>query len=154
MSGDARTGSKLPVAPSANAKRTVKRKASADATPVDRVRRICLSLPDTAEKIAWGTPTFRIHDRIFVMYTDNHHRDARAAIWCPVPEGAQAAMVSADPEQFFVPPYVGPYGWLGIRLDRDPDWSAVAEFILEAYRIIEAKQAARRVAKGRRPTKR
>src|SRR4051812_28887097 len=70
-------------------------------------RDICLSLPDTEEKIAWGSPTFRVHGRLFVMFTNNHHGDGRIAIWCAALSGAQQDLVAADPKHFFVPPYVG-----------------------------------------------
>jgi len=82
------------------------------------VRRACLALPDTTEKLAWGTPTFRVGGRLFVMWADNHHGDGRLAIWCNAAPGAQEAFVAGDPGCYFIPPYVGPSGWLGIRLDR------------------------------------
>lgn len=107
-----------------------------------RVRKICLALPETAEKIAWGEPTFRVRKKLFVMFANNHHNDGRIAIWCNAPEGAQRALVEADPVQFFVPPYVGPGGWLGIRLDSDPDWAAVAALIEQAYRTTALKKRA------------
>lgn len=104
------------------------------AGPLARVRKLCLALPDTTEKIAWGAPTFRVKGKIFVMYADNHHKDGRVAIWCMAPAGAQKTFVAADPEHFFVPPYVGPYGWLGVRLDRKLSWSVTGDIIEEAWR--------------------
>lgn len=99
-----------------------------------RVRRICLALPETLEKKAWGAPTFRVRGKLFVMFVDNHHADGRVAIWCDAPPGSQQALVGSDPEHFFVPPYVGCNGWLGIRLDRGLDWSIVTELVKEAHR--------------------
>lgn len=99
-----------------------------------RVRQICLALPESAEKIAWGAPTFRVKDKIFVMFVDNHHGDGRVALWCNAPAGSQQALVASDPDVFFSPPYVGCKGWLGIRLDRGLDWSIIAELAKEAYR--------------------
>ena len=110
-----------------------------------RIRRICLALPEATEKEAWGSPTFRVHDRIFVMFHSDHHGDGRLALWCPAPSGAQAALVESDPRRFFVPPYVGSKGWLGITLDRRPSWAVVAALIEEAYRGVAA-----RGGKGRR----
>jgi hypothetical protein len=111
-------------------------------TALTRVRKICLALPDATEKLAWGEPTFRVRDKLFVMFANNHHNDGRIAIWCNAPEGAQQALVEADPVQFFVPPYVGPGGWLGIRLDSDPDWTAVAALIEQAYQTTAQKKRA------------
>jgi predicted DNA-binding protein (MmcQ/YjbR family) len=99
-----------------------------------RIRRLCLALPESSEKIAWGAPTFRVRGKLFVMFVNNHHNDGRIAIWCNAPAGAQQAFASSDPEHFFVPPYVGCNGWLGIRLDKGLDWSVIAEMVKEAHR--------------------
>jgi hypothetical protein len=71
--------------------------------------------------------------RAFVMVMDNHHGDGRFAIWCAAPEGMQQMLVEADPDRFFVPPYVGHRGWLGVRLDRRLDWEELAGFLEDAY---------------------
>jgi len=105
-----------------------------------RVRQICLALPETTEKIAWGAPTFRVKDKLFVMFVDNHHGDGRVAIWCNAPAGSQQSLVASDPHNLFVPPYVGCKGWLGIRLDRGLDWSIVAALVKEAYRTTAPAQ--------------
>jgi hypothetical protein len=116
-----------------------KTRAAKSAKPVpragvlSRVRKICLALPDAHEKIAWGAPTFRIRDRQFAMFLDNHHGDGRLALWCKAPPGAQEALVRADPGRFFVPPYVGPAGWLGIHLDKGLDWGVIAGLVRDGY---------------------
>jgi predicted DNA-binding protein (MmcQ/YjbR family) len=115
-----------------------------------RLRKICLSLPDTEEKIAWGAPTFRVHGKLFAMFTNNHHGDGRIAVWCNAPEGAQADLVAADPKHFFVPPYVGVGGWVGIRLDTKLANGAIAALIEQAYRTTAEK---RTPAKRRRQRK-
>ena len=104
-----------------------------------RVRRACLALPDTHEKEAWGAPTFRARGRLFVMFVDNHHGDGRLAIWCNAPPGAQDALVASTPKHFFVPPYVGPQGWVGVRLDTGLKWAAVSDRIREAHRATSAR---------------
>jgi hypothetical protein len=71
--------------------------------------------------------------RAFVMVMDNHHGDGRFAIWCAAPEGMQQMLVEADPDRFFVPPYVGHRGWLGVRLDRRLDWEELAGFLEDAH---------------------
>ena len=109
----------------------------------ERIRKICLSFPDTSEKLSHGAPTWFARGRTFVMFLDNHHGDGRTAIWCNAPPGAQAALVNSDPKTFFVPPYVGPKGWLGIRLDRPrPRWREVTALIEQAYRITGVKKKA------------
>ncbi|HTR02106.1 MAG TPA: MmcQ/YjbR family DNA-binding protein [Thermoanaerobaculia bacterium] len=116
----------------ARAKKSKTRKTPRAAV-LARVRKLCLGLPEAYEKIAWGAPTFRVKDRQFAMYLDNHHGDGRLSLWCKAPPGAQEALVEADPERFFVPPYVGPAGWLGIELDRGLDWGVVAGLVRDAY---------------------
>jgi hypothetical protein len=106
---------------------------------LDHVRRSCLSLPEATEKLSHGSPTFFVR-KSFVMFLDDHHGDGRLAIWCAAPEGAQALMVESEPERFFVPPYVGHRGWLGMRLDVDPDWDEVHEVIVDAYRCVAPKK--------------
>jgi hypothetical protein len=101
---------------------------------LERVRRICLALPETSERPSHGAPTFFVHDkRAFVMVLDDHHGDGRFAIWCAAGEGMQQMLVEADPERFFVPPYVGHRGWLGVRLDRELDWDELAGIVEDAY---------------------
>ena len=98
-----------------------------------RLRAIALALPSTDEAINHGRPCFRVREKTFVMFLDNHHRDGRVAIWCKAPPGAQSMIVESDPVRYFVPPYVGPRGWIGARLDRKPDWSAVEALVAESY---------------------
>ena len=78
------------------------------------------------------------------MLLDDHHGDGRFAIWCAAPAGDQARLVDADPERFFVPPYVGHHGWLGVRLDRGVDWQEIAGIVEDAYCEI----APRRLVEG------
>jgi len=113
-----------------------------------RLRAICLALPETTEKIAWGEPTFRVGGKLFCMYVNDHHDDGREAIWCPAGIGIQAMAVKANPTRYFVPPYVGPRGWIGLRLDVRPSWRAVTEAVHDAYRIVAPKRLAARLAAG------
>lgn len=107
----------------------------------ERVRKLCLALPETNERPSHGMPTFFVRDKkTFVTYADNHHHDGILGLWCAAPEGLQSMLVDGDPEQFFVPPYVGHRGWLGVRLDRDPQWTVVADLIEDAYRTIAPKR--------------
>jgi hypothetical protein len=104
-----------------------------DAT-LARIREICLGLPETSERLSHGAPTFFVRGkRAFVMVLSNHHGDGRFAIWCAAPDGMQKLLVEADPERFFVPPYVGPRGWLGLRLDRRLEWEELAGIVEDAF---------------------
>jgi hypothetical protein len=112
-----------------------------DATdPLTKVREICLALPETSERLSHGSPSFFIREKkTFVSFTDNHHGDGRVGIWCPAPPGVQEQMVEAEPNRFYRPPYVGVRGWLGVRLDIDPDWEELEGIIEEAYRHVAPK---------------
>lgn len=107
--------------------------------PIDRLRAICLALPEAQEKEAWGDPTFRVCNKIFAM---EKRGDGRISLWCKAPSGSQAVLVGADPQRFFVPPYVGSKGWIGIRLDKDPDWDEVTSLIKRSYKLIAPKRLA------------
>jgi hypothetical protein len=89
--------------------------------PLERVREICLGLPETSERLSHGEPTFFVHKKVFVMFANNHHNDGRIAVWLPVPSGFQQMLIDSQPEIYFYPPYVGVRGWVGIELDRIAD---------------------------------
>ena len=110
-----------------------------------RIRELCLALPETSERLSHGAPTFFVRGkRAFLMVLTNHHGDGRFAIWCAAPAGLQQVLVEADPERFFVPPYVGHRGWLGVRLDRAVNWDEMTGILEDAYaevaptRLVEA----------------
>ena len=105
-------------------------------TAVDRLRAICLALPDTTEKLAWGEPTWRVRGKIFAQLDDHHHGADHLAVWLPAPLGEQEAMIFTDPVQFFRPPYVGHRGWVGVRIDRRPNWTVVAKLVEQAYGLV------------------
>ncbi len=101
---------------------------------LERIRELCLALPETSERLSHGAPTFFVRGkRAFLMVLTNHHGDGRFAVWCAASEGIQGMLVEADPRKFFVPPYVGHRGWLGVRLDRGLDWNEIAGIAEDAY---------------------
>jgi len=109
-------------------------------TALTKVREACLALPEVSERLSHGSPTFFIRDKTtFVMFLDDHHGDGRLALWVAAAPGVQAEMVDEEPERFFVPPYVGHRGWLGVRLDRKPDWAEVTGICAAAYRQVAPK---------------
>jgi hypothetical protein len=103
---------------------------------LERVRSICLALPGTTERLSHGTPTFFVGAKQFAQYWNDHHSDDREALWCAAPVGMQRMRVRADPKRFFVPPYVGHRGWLGVRLDRRPRWADIEGIIEEAHACV------------------
>lgn len=106
---------------------------------LERVRRICAELPETSERISHGEPTFFVRKKVYVMFANNHHNDGRIAVWLPVPPGFQADLVAADPATFFVPPYVGGRGWVGILLDAISD-ADLRLYIETAWDLIAPKR--------------
>jgi len=110
--------------------------------PLTRLRKICLALPEAHEVEAWGEPTFRVRNKLFAMYAaaGNHHGAGRAAVWCKATRTNQSLMIEAAPRRFFVPPYVGPSGWVGIWLDDKPEWEEVAALLTDAYRLIAPRR--------------
>ena len=101
---------------------------------ISRVRRICASLPGTTEKLSHGEPTWFVRKRVFAMFSNNHHNDGHIAVWIPVPPGAQAVLLKTEPGRFYLPPYVGVNGWVGIELDRISD-DDLAVHLHEAWRL-------------------
>ena len=107
--------------------------------PFPRLREICLSLPQTTERMSHGEPTWFVRGKkTFVTYADHHHDDV-LGFWCAAPEGAQAMLVDSAPDRYYRPPYVGHRGWLGVRLDVPVDWDEIAEVVEDAYRVVAPK---------------
>jgi hypothetical protein len=104
------------------------------AQALETIREICLGLPETSERLSHGAPTFFVRGkRSFATVWDNHHDDGRFALICAAPAGMQAALVEADPERFYVPPYVGHRGWIGVRLDGGFDRDEIAGIVEDAF---------------------
>lgn len=101
-----------------------------------RVRAICTALPGVTEKLSHGAPAFFVGKQFVMCWPDGHHDDRFPHLWCAAPPGAQEALIAEDPERFFRPPYVGGRGWIGLRLDGDPDWEEVSAICEDAYRAV------------------
>lgn len=124
-------------------------KKSSPAKPIDRLRKVCLALPEAHEVEAWSEPTFRVKNKIFAMYADSdiHHGAGRPCVWLKSTHLMQDMLIHEDSNRYFAPPYVGPKGWLGIRLDRRPNWTTITDLIRDAYLLIAPKRLAAKVAK-------
>jgi len=118
--------------------------------PLTRLRKLCLALPEAHEVEAWGEPTFRVRNRMFATYAsaDSHHGAGRAAVWCKAAPGNQDLMVRAAPQRFYVPPYVGASGWIGVWLDDGTDWAELAELLRDSWRLTAPKRLVAAVAAG------
>ena len=112
--------------------------------PLVRVRKLCLALPEAHEVEAWGEPTFRVRNKMFATYAaaNNHHGDGRAGVWIKATPINQQLQLRADSKRYFSPPYVGPRGWIGAYVDRDPDWPAIADLLRDAWRLTAPKRLA------------
>jgi predicted DNA-binding protein (MmcQ/YjbR family) len=107
---------------------------------LERLRAICLAFPGAAEKEAWGDPAWRVKDRIFAMQKGNYD-GGRPSVWFKAAAGGQTVLVGSAPERFFVPPYVGSKGWVGLRLDgRSVDWDELADLVEDSYDLIARRQ--------------
>lgn len=106
------------------------------------VREVCLSLPETNEVTSHGSPDFRVAGKTFATYMVNHHGDGHLALWLRMPAGSQEYYTQNDPEHFYVPPYVGPKGWLGVDLDKGLSWNTIAELVQTAYAEVAPKALA------------
>lgn len=102
-----------------------------------RLRGLCLALPEATERVSHGEPCWFVRDKkMFAMFANRHHDD-RVACWLAAAPGEQQALTASNPELFFVPPYVGTRGWIGVRLDRSGiEADLLAELITDAYRAV------------------
>jgi hypothetical protein len=125
----------------------------AEVAAIERLRRICLALPEAIEKIAWGEPTWRA-GKIFAQMDTHHHGSPHVSVWLPAAPGVQEALVEEDPVRFFRPPYVGIKGWVGVHIDGKPDWRVVAGLVADAYRLVAPDRLAQRLDADRDAPKR
>lgn len=114
--------------------------------PETRLRRLCLALPDAAERHTFGAPTFRILDKISALYSE---RNDYPSVWLKTPPGSQAVLVCADPRRFFAPPYLGPKSWIGVRLDlvdgQEPDLAELNALVERSYRLVAPRRLGARL---------
>jgi hypothetical protein len=118
------------------------KKSFRKASPLTRLRKICLALPEAHEVEAWGEPTFRVKNKIFAMFAseNTHHGGGRPGVWIKSSHTVQEIVLQTDADQYFKPPYVGPSGWIGAFLDKRPDWETIGELLLDGYRMTAPKK--------------
>jgi hypothetical protein len=101
-----------------------------------RVRAICMALPEVTEKLSHGSPAFFVKKQFVQLWANGHHDHAFPHLWCAASVGAQEELIETEPKRFFRPPYVGGRGWIGVRLDGKVDWPEVAAICKDAYRVV------------------
>jgi predicted DNA-binding protein (MmcQ/YjbR family) len=115
---------------------------------IERLREMCMAYPEAVEKPFEGhdQPAFRIRDKMFAMVATG---DGRISVWMKAQPGAQDVLVGGDPETFFVPPYVGSKGWIGVRIDKpDTPWGIISDLVDDSYRMIAPKRLVRQMEAG------
>jgi predicted DNA-binding protein (MmcQ/YjbR family) len=108
-----------------------------------RLTTVCLRLPGTTRKMTGDHVTFYVRKKVFAYFLDNHHGDGIVGLVCKVLPGDNTALIASNPGKFYMPAYVGPRGWVGLRLDRARvDWKEVEELVTHSYQLIAPKRLA------------
>jgi predicted DNA-binding protein (MmcQ/YjbR family) len=108
-----------------------------------RLRAICLALPEAMEERMRRGPSYRVADKIFAV---ERPWSDRLALWCKVPAGSREFILAAEPTRFFIPPYFGAKGWIGVGLDEKADWREIEAFVRRSYRLVAPKRLAKLAA--------
>jgi hypothetical protein len=126
------------------------RQSKTNASPIAKIRALCLRLDGAWEKTSHGEPTFWVGKRMFATFADagTHHGAGRHAVWCRATHTTQDMLIARAPDRYFSPPYVGPSGWVGVYLDNRPNWTEVSERLQHAYEL-----AATPARRPKRPTR-
>jgi hypothetical protein len=123
--------------------------AEPESEHLPRVRRICLALPETTEKLSHGEPTFFVSKKVFAMFANNHHHDGHVAVWIPAPPGMQELLIATKPETYFKPPYVGVKGWVGVELHSIDD-DDLAAHLQEAWTLSATEKLRKSSSRSRK----
>lgn len=120
-----------------------------DEKTVQKLRELCLSLPDATEKLSHGEPTWKAgKGKVFATLDNHHHGAAHLSVWLPMPPGIQQSLIELDGDRFFRPPYVGVAGWIGVVLDVKPDWAMVEKLVREAFLHVAGVKLQNRLLAG------
>jgi phosphoribosylglycinamide formyltransferase-1 len=108
--------------------------------PRERTTELCMTLPQVEMRDGQHI-AFSVRGKKFAYYLDDHHGDGRLALNCRAAPGVNEALIASAPDRFFMPPYVGPRGWVGLYLDRPRvDWEEVRELVTDAYSLAAPKR--------------
>ena len=111
--------------------------------PLERLRAIVEALPETRETVSHGAPTFWGGKKTFAVYHVGHYDEGRRGVWIKAEDGAQEALIASDPARFYRPKYVGPSGWVGVRLEGEVDWDELRQLLEDGWRLVAPKRAIR-----------
>lgn len=113
---------------------------------LEKLTKIALALPEMSRELEGEHAAFRVRKKIFAYYLHNHHGDGIVSIACRALPGDNTRLAESDPERFYLPAYVGPRGWVALRLDRGKvDWDEVADFLRGGYVLAAPKTLAAKV---------
>ena len=133
------------------ARHPIRRLTAQDLALTERLRKICMALPEANERLSHGEPTwFAGKGKVFAMLDNHHHGAEHLSVWLPMPRGVQDALLKTDATRFFKPPYVGPQGWIGMVLDTRPDWKLVLRLVRDAYGFVATAKLRAQLAKKAR----
>jgi hypothetical protein len=108
-----------------------------------RLTAIALALPEATRKNTGEHAAFQIRSKTFAYFLSDHHGDGIVSVCCKTALGENVEMIGADPARFYLPAYIGPKGWVGLRLDAgEIDWDEVAGLVVDSYRLIAPKRLA------------
>jgi predicted DNA-binding protein (MmcQ/YjbR family) len=111
-----------------------------------RLSQICLALPEAAREIMGDHASFKVRTKVFAYFLNDHHGDGIVSVASKVLPGDNAALAKANSSRFYLPAYIGPRGWVGLRLDIGKvDWSEVAELVMTSYRLVAPKTLTRKL---------
>jgi len=113
--------------------------------PVERVRAMIAKLPETSEKLSHGAPTWWGGKKTFASFHSGSYDDGHPGVWIKADVGVQEELIEADPDRFYRPKYLGPSGWVGMRLDGGVDWEQVRFLLVEGCRLVAPKRAIRKL---------
>ena len=120
-----------------------KNNRSAEDRRLTRLSKICLALPEATRQDMGSHASFLVRKKTFAYFLNNHHDDGIVSVACKVLHGDNAALVTAQPNRFYLPAYIGPRGWIALHLDcGETDWEEVRELILGSYRLVAPKRLA------------
>ena len=118
-------------------------KPSAEDRRLVRLTKICLALPESIRQLHGNHAGFLVRKRTFAYFLNDHHGDGIVALTCKVLPGDNAALAAAQPARFYIPAYIGPRGWVALRLDvGNVDWDEVAELVVGSYLLVAPKRLA------------
>ena len=118
-------------------------KSESEDRRLTRLTKICLSLPEVVRNCHGSHAAFLVRKKTFAYFLNDHHGDGIVGVTCKTLPGDNEALIAAQPERFYMPAYVGPRGWVGLRLDLGKvDWDEVAELISGSYCLVAPKRLA------------